>query len=265
MADERGLGAEGVDVGYTSTIVHDVSLALAPGTCTALVGPNGSGKSTLLRALAAELTPRAGRVTVDGDDVRRLRTRDLARRVGVLHQGTPAPESITVRQLVEQGRYPHVGAFGMLRRRHDPVIEEAMVETDVAQFADRPVDVLSGGERQRVWLALVLAQEAPIVLLDEPTTFLDMGHQMETLALVDRLRTARDLTVLAVLHDLNHALAIAQHVVVMGGGRVAAAGPPEVVITPELIAEVFGVRAHVGVHPETGVRYVVALGASTCG
>jgi iron complex transport system ATP-binding protein len=253
------LTADSVDAGYTTTVIHEVSLALTPGACTALVGPNGSGKSTLLRALIGVLRTRGGSVLVDGDDVRRLRTRELARRVGVLHQGTAAPESITVRQLVEQGRYPHAGPLGMLRRRHDPIIDEALFIVDLADDADRPVDELSGGERQRAWLALTLVQEAPILLLDEPTTFLDIGHQMDTLALIDRLRTERRLTVLAVLHDLNHAFAIAQHVVVMSAGCVVAAGPPDTIITPALLREVFGVHAHVGTHTQTGVRYVVPL------
>ena len=257
------LAAEGVDAGYTSTVVHDVSLSLSPGACTALVGPNGCGKSTLLRALAGTLRARNGTVIVDGDHIHRLRTRELARRVGVLHQGTAAPEAITVRQLVEQGRYPHSGALGMLRQQHDPIIDDALSAVDLTHFAHRPVDELSGGERQRAWLALTLAQQAPILLLDEPTTFLDIGHQMEALALIEELRTTRGLTVLAVLHDLNHAFAIAQHVVVMHAGRIVATGPPDTVITPALLRDVFGVHAHVGTHADTGVRYVVPLGPAS--
>lgn len=256
------LVASSVDVGYDATIVYNVSLDLTPSACTALVGPNGSGKSTLLRALAGSLEPRAGQVIIDGDDITRLRTREVARRIGILHQGTTTPEAITVRQLVEQGRYPHVGALGMLRRRSDPAIEEAMATTDVVRFAERPVDELSGGERQRVWLALALAQQSPILLLDEPTTFLDVGHQMETLALIDRLRVTRRLTVLAVLHDLNHAFAIAQRVIVMNAGRIVAAGPPDEIITAELMSDVFSVDAYVGQHQRTGTRFVVPLGST---
>jgi len=257
------LAAEAVDVGYTTVVVRGVSLTIDAGVCTALVGPNGSGKSTLLRSLAGTLRPRQGTVLVDGDDVRRLRTRELARRIGVLHQGAAVPEAITVRQLVEQGRYPHAGPLAMLRQRHDPIIDEALTAVDLTQHADRPVDELSGGERQRAWLALTLAQQAPILLLDEPTTFLDIGHQMETLALIEQLRRERGLTVLAVLHDLNDAFAIAQHVVVMRSGRVVAAGPPDAVINTSLLRDVFGVHAHVGVHAETGVRYVVPLGPAS--
>ncbi len=260
--DERAVRAEALDAGYTSTVVHGATVTIERGVCTALVGPNGCGKSTLLRTLAGALRPHAGSVVVNGDDIGRLRTRELARRIGVLHQGSPAPEAITVRQLVEQGRYPHVGPLSMLRLQEDPVIDEALAAVDLMEFAHRPVDELSGGERQRAWLALTLAQQAEILLLDEPTTFLDIGHQMETLDLVRRLRTERQLTVLAVLHDLNHAFAIAQHLIVMDAGRIVAMGSPEAVITPDLLRDVFGVSALVDVHDDSGVRYVVPLGTA---
>lgn len=258
----RRLRSDALDAGYGVTVVHGVSVAIERGVCTALVGPNGCGKSTLLRTLAGALRPHAGTVVIDGDDIQHLRTRQLARRIGVLHQGATAPEAITVRQLVEQGRYPHVGPLGMLRHRNDHVIDGALAAVDLVGYAHRPVDELSGGERQRAWLALTLAQQAEILLLDEPTTFLDLGHQMETLALIRRLRADRGLTILAVLHDLNHAFAIAQQVIVMKAGRIVATGRPEAVITPSLLHDVFGVRAHIDVHQHTGVRYVVALGTA---
>lgn len=251
-----------LDTGYTSTVVHGVSVTIERGTCTALIGPNGCGKSTLLRTLARVLRPHAGTVVVDGDDIRRLRTRQLACRIGVLHQGAPAPEAITVRQLVEQGRYPHAGPLSMLRLQDDPVIDEALTAVDLTDFAHRPVDELSGGERQRAWLALTLAQQAAILLLDEPTTFLDIGHQMETLDLIRRLQIERRLTVLAVLHDLNHAFSIAQRVIVMDSGRIVATGNPDTVVTPDLLRDVFGVHAHIDIHHDSGVRYVVTLGTA---
>lgn len=253
--------ATGIRAGYGgSLVVDDVSISIPTGKCTALVGPNGCGKSTLLRVLAGMLPPSAGTVTVDGIPIRRLRTREIAKRVAMLSQSPAVPDGLTVRQLVEQGRYPHAGPLRMLRRQDDPSIDAAMRAVDIEHFGDRYLDELSGGERQRAWIALALAQQSPILLLDEPTTFLDLGHQMETLELVDAIRVEHGLTVLVVLHDLNHAIAVAQHIVVVESGRIVAQGDPVDVITVALLRDVFRIDAHITTHPTSGNPYVIPVG-----
>jgi iron complex transport system ATP-binding protein len=247
------LSVDRVSFGYPGRRVLDgVSLRVRPGELVALVGLNGCGKSTLLRLAAGVLRPEAGRVSVDGADMTRVSRRDAARKVALLHQSAPAVPGLTVRQLVRQGRYATRGPLGMLRVGDDPVTIGAMRDVGVEQWADRPVDALSGGERQRVRLALALAQDAPVLLLDEPTTYLDLRHQLEVLQLVTRLRAERGLTVLMVLHDLDLASRFAERLVALRDGRVAAEGPPEQVVTRELLREVFGVNGRVGRDPERG-------------
>ncbi|GAA4135556.1 ABC transporter ATP-binding protein [Actinomadura keratinilytica] len=247
------LDIDGVSFGYPGRRVLDrVSLRVRPGELVALVGLNGCGKSTLLRLAAGVLRPEAGRVTVDGADMARLSRRAAARRVALLHQSAPAVPGLTVRQLVRQGRYAARGPLGMLRVGDDAVTVRAMRDVGVEAWADRPVEALSGGERQRVRLALALAQDTPVLLLDEPTTYLDLRHQLEVLRLVARLRAERRLTVLVVLHDLGLAARFAERLVALRDGRVAAEGPPEQVVTPGLLREVFGVEGRVGRDPERG-------------
>jgi len=259
-SNDAAASAAGITAGYSATpTLRDVSIDLPAGACTAIVGPNGSGKSTLLRVLAGLLRPAHGSVTILGDDAISLAPRARARRMALLAQGPTPPEHLTVRQLVEQGRYAHAGPLGMLRTQTSAEIDEALDAVGIAHLADRLVHELSGGERQRAWLAMTLAQSAPLLLLDEPTTFLDLGHQLEVLELLDRLRRQRRLTIVAVLHDLNHALAIAEQLVVVAGGRIVAVGPPADVVTAELLREVFGVTAHLGRVPATGRPFVVPL------
>ncbi|GIW10540.1 MAG: ABC transporter ATP-binding protein [Chloroflexi bacterium] len=236
----------------TRTAVRGVSLTLPERTLTALVGPNGSGKSTLLKALARLLRPTSGAVLLDGRAIAQLPTREVARRLGILPQAPVAPAGLTVRELVEQGRFPHVGLLRLPRAQDEAAIQDALALTGLTEFADRPLETLSGGERQRAWIALVLAQTTPILLLDEPTTFLDIGHQLEVLQLVRRLPAERGMTVAVVLHDLNHAARFADQLVVMESGQVVAVGPPEEVVTTELLARVFRVRAHLLLDPTSG-------------
>lgn len=255
--DERqpapGLAAEGLRVSYGERAVLDeLTLAVTPGSVTALVGPNGSGKSTLLKALARLLSPGAGAVTLDGKLLSRMPTAEVARRLAILPQGPVAPEGLTVRELVEQGRFPHVGALRMLRAQDHAAIAAALERTGMAAFAQRPLDALSGGERQRAWIALALAQETPILLLDEPTTFLDIGHQLEVLELVRQLNQAQAMTVVMVLHDLNQAARYSDRMVVLQQGRVVADGLPVAVLTPALLERVFGVRANIVTDPVSG-------------
>ncbi|MCG5218104.1 ABC transporter ATP-binding protein [Streptosporangium sp. KLBMP 9127] len=247
------LDIDRVSFGYPGQRVLDkTSLRVETGELIALVGLNGCGKSTLLRLAAGVLRPESGRVSVDGADMARTSRRAAARKVALLHQSAPAVPGLTVRQMVRQGRYAARGPLGMLRVGDDAVTVRAMLDVGVEQWADRPVETLSGGERQRVRLALALAQDTPVLLLDEPTTYLDLRHQLEVLQLVARLREERRLTVLMVLHDLNLAARFAERLVALRDGRVAADGPPDSVVTSELLREVFGIEGRVGRDPERG-------------
>jgi iron complex transport system ATP-binding protein len=257
------LVAEGLTLAYDRLVVaRDLDLAIAPGSFTVIIGPNGCGKSTLLRALARTLTPRAGRVLLDGAPIDRMRSKDVAKRLALLPQGPIAPESITVGDLVARGRYPHQGILRQWSAADARAVDAALRATEVDDLRDRYVADLSGGQRQRVWLAMALAQETDLLLLDEPTTFLDIAHQVEVMDLCARLH-ADGRTLVAVLHDLNQAARYATHLVAMRDGRVVAQGPPEDVVTEPLVQEVFGLASRVVPDPETGTPMVVPLRRST--
>lgn len=256
---DMALMTQAIHAGYgTTRILQDVSLEVLRGKVTALVGPNGSGKSTLLKICTRLLSPSQGTVILDGESVTRLSTRAMATRLAVLPQSPVAPANLTVRDLVEQGRYAHVGPLRMLRRQDHAAIQRAIELVDMTRFADRDVDTLSGGERQRAWLALALAQQTAIIALDEPTTFLDIGHQLEVLELVRRLNQVEGLTVLMVLHDLNHAAAFADQMFMLCDGEVVAAGEPWSVLSTDLLRRVFGVNAAIVTDPETRQQMIIA-------
>ncbi|MEM7143451.1 MAG: ABC transporter ATP-binding protein [Actinomycetota bacterium] len=262
--DTSDLRASGIDAGYDSVqILHDVDLDAIEGKVTALCGPNGSGKSTLLKVCSALLDHTAGAVAICGDDVASLKTREVATRLALLPQGPTAPPYLTVRDLVEQGRFARVGPLGMLRRRDHEAVTEAIGLTGLTHMANRDVDSLSGGERQRAWLALALAQETPVLALDEPTTFLDIGHQWEVLELVQNLNRERGLTVLMVLHDLNHAATFSDQMVVLERGRVVAHGEPWDTLTEDLLRDVFGIEAAIIPDPHTQRPLIVPRAAAT--
>lgn len=244
----------------TRRALDDVSLHLRERALTVLVGPNGSGKSTLLRSLARLIRPARGAVLLDGRAITTLPTREVARRLGILPQAPGAPAGLTVRELVEQGRFPHLGPLRLPGARDREAVARALALTGLTTFADRTLETLSGGERQRAWIALVLAQEPAVLLFDEPTTFLDLEHQLQILALLRRLPDERGLTVAAVLHDLNHASRFADWIVVLHQGRVVTEGPPEEVITADVLAAVFRVRAHLLRDPVSGRPAFVPLG-----
>jgi iron complex transport system ATP-binding protein len=247
------LAAQGLSVGYLErSVIEHLSLTIAQGGITALVGPNGSGKSTLLKTLARLLKPSVGTVLLDGKALHTLSTTEIARLMAILPQGPSVPHGLTVRELVEQGRYPHVGALRMLRTQDHEAIQTALELTDMLAFAHRPIDNLSGGERQRAWIALTLAQDTPMLLLDEPTTFLDIGHQLEVLELVAQLNRERSMTIVLVLHDLNQAARYADRMIVLNRGAIMADGAPQAVLTSALLAEVFGVRVNIVTDPATG-------------
>lgn len=255
------LTAEGLAVAYGErTILPGLSLALAAGTITALVGANGSGKSTLLKALARLLRPRLGAVYLDGQAIARLPTAEVARRLAVLPQGPVAPAGLRVAELVEQGRFPHTGPLRPLTPDDRHAIAEALALTGMGDFAARPLDSLSGGERQRAWIALALAQATPILLLDEPTTFLDIAHQLEVLTLLRRLNRERGLTIAVVLHDLNQAARYADRMVALQDGQVVADGPPRTVLTEALLAAAFGIRAAIVADPTTDAPVCLPYG-----
>ncbi|MFH9736666.1 ABC transporter ATP-binding protein [Streptomyces roseolus] len=253
MSEPVGIHVEGVHFGYAGRpVLRGVDLTVGPGELTALVGLNGCGKSTLLRLAAGLLRPGEGRVLLGPRDLARLSRRAAARHVALLHQSAPAVPGMTVRQLVRQGRYAARGPLGMLREGDDAVARRALEDVGVGEWAERPVEALSGGERQRVRLAMALAQDTRVLLLDEPTTYLDLHHQLDVLRTVVRLREERGLTVVMVLHDLAHAARFAERIVALRDGRVVADGTPEDVVTPAFLADVLKVSGRVGRDPEGG-------------
>ena len=253
MKSDPAFTTDQVSTGYGSHVVsRRLSLTIEHGTRTALVGPNGSGKSTTLKTLARLIAPLRGAVYLSGQDINRLPTRQVARQMAILPQVHEVPAELTVMELVEQGRFPHVGALGMLRRRDDEAIQNAIRMTRLSEFVHRPIDTLSGGERQRAWMALALSQQTDILLLDEPTTFLDVGHQLDLLELVSGLNRDRGVTIVMVLHDLNHAARFSDRMVALSGGDVVADGTPAEVLTPRLLRDCFGVDASVVTDPNSG-------------
>lgn len=242
MSQNHQLSAIDVTLGYGErTIVEKLSVALPPGKFTVIVGANACGKSTLLRGLARLLAPASGAVYLDGRAIHQMPTRDVATVLGVLPQTPVAPDGITVADLVGRGRYPHQGWFRQWTAADDAAVASALQSTDTLDLAQRSVDELSGGQRQRVWIAMALAQRTDILLLDEPTTFLDINHQVEVLDLLTDLVRNQGRTVVAVLHDLNLALRYVDQVWVLDGGRLQVQGPPEQVLTPALVQRVWRV------------------------
>lgn len=258
------LAATGVSLAYDDRVIVDgLSLAIPSGAITVIVGANACGKSTLLRGLARLLKPRAGNVVLDGHDIQRLPTREVARRLGILPQQPIAPEGITVADLVARGRHPHQGWLRQFSRDDEAAIAAALAATGTDDLADRAVDELSGGQRQRAWIALALAQGTPLMLLDEPTTFLDLAHQVEVLDLLGRLNATEGRTIVLVLHDLNMACRYAHHLVAMRAGAIVAEGTPAEVVTVKLVADVFDLDAHVIADPLTGTPLVLPVPADT--
>jgi iron complex transport system ATP-binding protein len=234
------------------TVVSELDLVIPRGRVTTIVGANGCGKSTLLRALARLLRPRAGSVLLDGREIAQLHTREVAKRLGLLPQQPIAPEGLTVEDLVARGRHPHQGLFRQWSAADEAAVKAALAATQMVELRDRPLDELSGGQRQRAWIAMTLAQDTEVLLLDEPTTFLDLAHQIEVLDLLADLVERHGRTVVMVLHDLNQACRYADQLVAMRAGRVHAAGAPADVVDAALVEEVFGIPAHVIEDPVTG-------------
>ncbi len=240
-------------------VVRGLDLRVLEGGITALVGPNGCGKSTLLRGLSRLMKPRSGGVYLDGEPLFDLSTRAVARRVGVLPQGPVAPEGLTVGELVARGRYAHQGLFQAWSEADERAAARALAITGMDEMAARPMETLSGGQRQRAWIAMVLAQETELLLLDEPTTFLDVAHQVEVLDLLVELNEEEGRTILMVLHDINQACRYADELLIMEDGRLVAQGDPSEVVTPDRIEEVFGLACRIVPDPVTGTPLCVPL------
>jgi iron complex transport system ATP-binding protein len=255
------LHTENLDLGYGPLrVVKDLSVRIPPGKVTMIVGTNACGKSTLLRGLARLLTPTAGAVYLDGKGLTTWRSKDVATVLGLLPQSPTAPEGITVADLVGRGRYPHQGMFRRWSDEDDDAVAKAMLATDTVELANRPVDELSGGQRQRVWIAMALAQRTPLLLLDEPTTFLDIAHQVEVLDLLSELNAEDGRTIVIVLHDLNLAARYGDHLIAMKDGRIAAEGAPAEILTADLVADVFGMPCRVIQDPVSATPLVVPIG-----
>ncbi|TQK19427.1 iron complex transport system ATP-binding protein [Microbacterium sp. SLBN-154] len=261
MTITHRLAAEGLTLSFGErTIVSGLDLVVPPGQVTAIIGANGCGKSTLLRALSRLIAPRAGQVVLDGTALHRRGSKEVARMLGLLPQSPVAPEGIAVADLVGRGRHPHQRPLARWSAHDDEVVARALEATGTSDLADRPIDELSGGQRQRVWIAMALAQETDILLLDEPTTFLDVAHQIEVLDLLTDLNRDRGTTIVMVLHDMNLAARYADHLFALRDGHVVAEGPPRDILTRELIAEVFDLDAVVIDDPVSGAPIVLPRG-----
>ncbi len=255
------LAIQGLRSGYGRHIVVDgVDATIPSGRITVIVGANACGKSTLLKTMARILAPTSGQVLLDGEPIDQIPTRRLATRLGLLPQQPIAPEGIAVADLVRRGRHPHQSMFRSTGAEDRRIVEESLLATRTAELADRSIDELSGGQRQRVWIAMALAQRTPVLLLDEPTTFLDLTHQVEVLDLLTDLNRERGTTVVMVLHDINLSARYADHIIAMRAGKVVAAGPPQEVIDADLVATVFDLDSDVITDPVSGTPLILPKG-----
>jgi len=255
---------ENVKIGYQENIIVDqLNLSIPEGEITALVGANGSGKSTILKTLSRLMKPKSGTVYLDGRAIHEQKTRDLAKELAILPQNPTAPEGLTVLELVTYGRFPHQKGLKPLTMEDKEKIAWAIEMTGIGEFANRPIDQLSGGQRQRAWIAMALAQDTKILFLDEPTTFLDMAHQLEVLELLQKLNVQEKRTIVMVVHDLNHASQYAGHMVAIKKGKVMKTGTPIDVMKSDILEEVFGVRSDIIYDPRSGQPLCLPYGLCT--
>ncbi|EHQ61586.1 ABC transporter ATP-binding protein [Paenibacillus dendritiformis] len=265
MQMKERLQTQKLDIGYSErAIVHNLNLSIPHGKITALVGANGSGKSTILKAMARIMRPSSGGVLLDGRSIHSMSTKEVAKQLAILPQNPSAPDGLTVAELVGYGRFPHQKGFGSMSADDRDTVAWAITMTGMNAFRERPVDQLSGGQRQRAWIAMALAQQTDILFLDEPTTFLDMAHQLEVLQLLHKLNREEGRTIVMVVHDLNHASRYAQHMVAIKAGTVVREGRPEEVMTPLVLREVFGIEADIVPDPRTGVPLCLPYELAGC-
>ncbi|MGY4103560.1 ABC transporter ATP-binding protein [Nocardia sp. R16R-3T] len=261
MTSDTRLCAQDVTLGYGDRVIVDgLDIDIAPGVVTTVIGPNGCGKSTMLRSLGRLLRPRQGRILLDGKAISMMKTKDVARIIGMLAQSPVAPEGLTVADLVARGRHPHQSWIRQWSATDEAEVMSALAATGIAVLADRALDELSGGQRQRAWISMALAQGTDILLLDEPTTYLDLAHSVEVLDLIDRLHDDLGRTVVMVLHDLNLAIRYSDQLIVMRDGRIVAQGAPADIIDVALLREVFDLDASVLEDPVSGRPMIVPIG-----
>lgn len=257
------LQGQELHIGYDNrAVINGVDITIPEGSFTVIVGPNACGKSTLLKSLARLLKPSSGAVILDGRRIQEMPSREVAQKLGLLPQSSIAPDGITVADLVARGRFPHQSLLSRWSNNDERVVNEAMAATGVTDLRNRVIDELSGGQRQRVWVAMVLAQETPLLLLDEPTTFLDIAHQIELLDLIERLRN-QGRTVVAVLHEINLAASYASHLIAMRDGKIVAEGVPSEIMSEQLVSEVFDIECRIIPDPDTGTPIVLPRAKKT--
>lgn len=256
---------EALSIGYNDQLLFkDLNLHIPRGEITVFVGSNGCGKSTLLRSIARLLKPTSGAVLLEGKDVNQMSSKDVAKKMGILPQSPVSPEGLTVHDLVKQGRYPHQSWLKRWTEADTCKVEAAMEATNISELRDRAVDTLSGGQRQRAWIAMTLAQDTEVILLDEPTTYLDMTHQIEILDLLFELNEKKDRTIVMVLHDLNLASRYAHNIVAIKDGKIYEQGKPEEIITCDLVRSVFGMECQVSKDPMFGTPHCIPFGRGRC-
>jgi iron complex transport system ATP-binding protein len=261
VTSTHSLVVDNLTLGYGDrTVIDALDLTVPAGRITAIVGPNACGKSTLLRSMSRLLAPRSGQVLLDGKSVHRTPAKELARTLGLLPQSPIAPDGITVTDLVGRGRQPHQALFSRWSAADDQAVADALDATQTAELADRSVDELSGGQRQRVWIAMALAQQTDVLLLDEPTTFLDVAHQIEVLDLLTDLNRTRGTTIVMVLHDLNLAARYSDHLIAIENGRIHASGGPAEVLTEDCVRAVFGIDSRVIIDPVSAKPLMLPIG-----
>jgi len=262
---QTAVKTESLSIGYTDRLLFEnLDLHIPRGEISVFVGSNGCGKSTLLRSIARLLKPTTGSVLLEGKDVNRMSSRDVAKKMGILPQSPVSPEGLTVHDLVKQGRYPHQSWLKRWTEEDTEKVEAAMEATRISDLRDRAVDTLSGGQRQRAWIAMTLAQDTDVILLDEPTTYLDMTHQIEILDLLFELNEKKNRTIVMVLHDLNLASRYAHNIIAIKNGEVHAQGKPENIITCDLVRSVFGMECQVSVDPMFGTPHCIPFGRGRC-
>ena len=252
------LTGEAISIGYgDKAIVSDLTLEVPDGKITSIIGPNGCGKSTLLKALSRILNVQSGQVVLDGKNLHSTSTKEIAKKIAILPQSPDVADGLTVGELVSYGRYPHQKGFGRLSKKDKEEIEWALNVTGTHDFKYRAINDLSGGQRQRVWIAMALAQKTDIIFLDEPTTYLDISHQLEILELVQELNKEQGCTIIMVLHDINQAIRFSDHLIAMKAGDIVAQGETEQVLTNEILEEVFNIDAELSTDPRTGKPMLV--------